>query len=121
MLKGFLGIMLFAFFVLVFILMLIGGWIVKSIRDFRKAAQRAADQAAQRQRYETGRQRQQYSHRAQSPKESFDNAGQDQDDFVRHSHAATDESIFEQPQESRTTRKIFDDSEGEYVDFVEEA
>ena len=116
------------FFVIVFILMLVGGKLVKGVKDFRKAAQRAADQEAQRRRYETGRQRQQYTHRAkptQSSQDAQDAQAEEvtqevrQDDFVRHSNAATDEPVTDQPQEKRDTRKIFDDSEGEYVDFEE--
>ena len=124
MLKGIYGILLFVFFVIVFILMLVGGKLVKGVKDFRKAAQRAADQEAQRRRYETGRQRQQYTHRAkptQSQNAQAEEVTQEvqQDDFVRHSNAATDEPVTDQPQEMRDTRKIFDDSEGEYVDFEE--
>ena len=124
MLKGIYGILLFVFFVIVFILMLVGGKLVKGVKDFRKAAQRAADQEAQRRRYETGRQRQQYTHRAkptQSQNAQAEEVTQEvrQDDFVRHSNAATDEPVTDQPQEKRDTRKIFDDSEGEYVDFEE--
>ena len=52
MLKGILGILLFIFFLIVFVMMLIGGRILKALRDLRKAAEQAAEKQAQRQRYE---------------------------------------------------------------------
>ena len=66
MLKGLLGFLLFLFFLIILILMLTGGFILKKIREFRKAVQDAADQQAFNYRTETGRKRQQYGSRAKS-------------------------------------------------------
>ena len=129
MLKGILGIILFLFCLFVLILMLIGGRILKAFKDFRKAADQAADQQAQRRRYETSRQRQQYSQRVQQsqsqestePNESHesDKPHESQQDRARRTQTATGETIIDHHHESRESRKIFDDSDGEYVDFTE--
>ena len=60
-----MAILLFIFFLIVFILMLVGGSILKKLKDAKKAVEEAADLREQRLRNETGRQRQQYSQRAQ--------------------------------------------------------
>lgn len=130
MLKGVLGIILFIFFLFVFVAMLIGGRVLKAIKDMRKAAEQAADKQAQRQRYETGRQRQQYSQRPQSTQNS-QNAQQTsqqfeepQDEYVqqedaRRTQTVTGETIIDHHHEKRESQKIFDDADGEYTDFVE--
>ena len=124
MLKGILGILLFIFFLIVFVMMLIGGRILKALRDLRKA---------QRQRYETGRQRQQYSQRHQNTQstqrgqstqsaQQFEDTREEyvQQEDARRTQTATGETIIDHQHEKRETQKIFDDSDGEYVDFVEE-
>ena len=58
-----MAILLFVFFLIVFILMLVGSRILKKIRDTKRAVEEAADRKEQRYRNETGRQRQQYSQR----------------------------------------------------------
>ena len=60
-----MAILLFIFFLVVFILMLVGSKILKSIKDAKKAVEEAADLREQRLRNETARQRQQYSQRQQ--------------------------------------------------------
>ena len=65
MLKGILGFLLFLFFLAILIIMLTGSFILKKVRDFRKAMQEAADQQAFNYRTETGRKRQQYGNRSQ--------------------------------------------------------
>lgn len=133
MLKGILGILLFIFFLIVFVMMLIGGRILKALRDLRKAAEQAAEKQAQRQRYETGRQRQQYSQRHQNTQstqrgqstqsaQQFEDTQEEyaQQKDARRTQTATGETIIDHQHEKRETQKIFDDSDGEYVDFVEE-
>ena len=58
-------ILLFVFFLLVFIGMLVGGTVIRKIKQAHKAAQQAADKREQQFRDEVGRKRQQYSQRAQ--------------------------------------------------------
>ena len=130
-------ILLFVFFVLVLIGMLVGGRVVKSVKKFKEAAQQAADKKEQQFRDEIGRQRQQYSQRPQS--QSATTSAQtthdthtthdahdthsapepEQNDNARRTQTATGETIIDHHHEKRENRKIFDDSDGEYTDFVE--
>ena len=130
-------ILLFVFFVLVLIGMLVGGRVVKSVKKFKQAAQQAADKKEQQFRDEVGRQRQQYSQRPQS--QSATTSAQtthdtqtthdahdthsahepEQNDNARRTQTATGETIIDHHHEKRENRKIFDDSDGEYTDFVE--
>ena len=107
-----MAILLFVFFLIVFILMLVGSRILKKIKDTKRAVEEAADRKEQRYRNETGRQRQQYSQRPQ-PQQTRANA--------RHTQTATGETIIDHHHETRESKKIFDDSDGEYVEFVEES
>ncbi len=127
MLKGILGFLLFIFFVIVLILMLTGSYILKKIRDFRKAAENAAEQQAFRYRTETGRQRQQYGKSQQNKysqtqrntqNNTQSNTNSEQE--TRHTHTASGETIIDNRHQEREERKIFDDDEGEYVEFTEE-
>jgi Flp pilus assembly protein TadG len=125
--KGFFGILLFIFFLFVLIAMLTGGYIVRTIKKMRKAAEQAADLKAQRYRDETGRQRQQYSQRQQRSQHSQDsqhsqNAQHAQDgepSEARRTQTATGETVIDHRHQERENKKIFDDSEGDYVDFEE--
>ena len=128
MLKGILGFVLFIFFVLVFIGILIGGRIYSTIQKAKKAVQQAAEQQEQQRRTETGRQRQQYSQRQQSHSaqnaHSSQNAYSDQreEDYqpeARRTQTATGETIIDNRHQERENKKIFDDSDGEYVEFEE--
>lgn len=118
MLKGILGILLFVFFLIIFIVMLIGGRVLKAFRTMRKAAELAADKEAQRQRYETGRQRQQYSQRQQATN-GRQTGGQQEERETRRTQTATGDTIIDMHHQKRENRKIFEDGEGEYVDFEE--
>jgi predicted Holliday junction resolvase-like endonuclease len=104
-------ILLFIFVLIIFIGMLVGGHVVKNIKKIHKAAQQAADKREQQFRDEVGRQRQQYSQRAQ-PKNN-------QQQTARRTETATGETIIDHHHKKRGNRKIFDDEEGEYTDFVE--
>ena len=107
-----MDILLFVFFLIVFILMLTGGSIIKAIKKAKKNAQEAADRKEQRFRDEVGRQRQQYSQRQQTQ--------QAQSSYESQSHQSSQETIIDNRHQERENRKIFDDSDGEYVDFIEE-
>ncbi|MBQ4387842.1 MAG: DUF4834 family protein [Prevotella sp.] len=133
-------ILLFVFFVLVLIGMLVGGRVVKSVKKFKEAAQQAADKKEQQFRDEVGRQRQQYSQRPQSQSattsahtthdahdtqtahdahDTHSAPEPEQNDNARRTQTATGETIIDHHHEKRENRKIFDDSDGEYTDFVE--
>lgn len=116
-----IGILLFIFFVIVFFTVLMAGTIVKAVKNFRQSIQQAADQQQHRHRTETGRQRQQYSHRQQTQQ-----AQQHQQTQQRQQHQQArpsnsgSETIIDNRRAERENKKIFDDTDGEYVDFVEE-
>ena len=128
-------ILLFVFFVLVFIGLLIGGSVIKSVKKFKKAVQEAADKKEQQFRDEVSRQRQQYSqrpqsattdrphntHSAQSTQNTHSAAQPEENDTARRTQTATGETIIDHHHEKRENRKIFDDEDGEYVEFTEEA
>ena len=119
MLKGLLGFFAFIFFLVVLILLLVGSYIYRTYRKIRVAAQRAAERQAQQHREETGRQRQQYSQRQQSGPTR--NQESDNYEQPRTTTTATGETIIDNRHQERENKKIFDDSDGEYVDFVEES
>jgi len=127
MLKGILGFLLFIFFVIVLILMLTGRYILKKIKEFRKAAEDAAEQQAFRYRTETGRQRQQYGKSQQNKYSQTQRNTQNNtqsntksEQEARHTRTASGETIIDNRHQEREERKIFDDDEGEYVEFTEE-
>ena len=120
MLKGLLGFFAFIFFLGVLILLLVGGYLYRTFRNIRIAAQRSAERKAQQHREETGRQRQQYRQyqQYQQPGQSDDTEFYEQ---PRQTTTATGETIIDNRHQERESKKIFDDSDGEYVDFVEES
>ena len=136
-----MAILLFVFFLIVFILMLVGSRILKKIKDAKRAVEEAADLKEQRLRNETGRQRQQYSQRQQPQNaqnsqnaqdtqsnqntqstqnsQSTESFQQTHNDNARRTETATGETIIDHHHENRENKKIFDDEEGEYVEFTE--
>ena len=124
MLKGLLGILAFIFFFIVLILMLTGGFILRTISKMRKAAMDAVNERERQYRDETGRQRQQYSQRERSGYASgTSHADEMNDEFFEETvatHTSTGETIIDHRHQQRENKKIFDDTDGEYVDFVEE-
>ena len=116
MLKGLLGFFAFIFFLIVLILLLVGGYLYSTYRKIRIAAQRAAERQAQQHREETGRQRQQYGPTSQA--DNMDDTSSYEQ--PRTTQTATGETIIDNRHQERENKKIFDDSDGEYVDFVEE-
>ena len=125
MLNGILWIILFIFFVIVFFVLLSWSLIVKTIRNMRKAVQDAADLKEQRMRDEVGRQRQQYSQR-QQPKNTQNTQysqstrqEEPQQENARRTQTATGETIIDHHHQTRESKKIFNDNDGEYVEFEE--
>lgn len=119
-----MAILLFIFFLIVFILMLVGGSILKKLKDAKKAVEEAADLREQRLRNETGRQRQQYSQRAQGSQNTQNNQntqGYQNAEYenARRTETATGETVIDHHHQNRENKKIFDDEEGEYVEFEE--
>ena len=122
-----MAILLFIFFLIVFILMLVGGSILKKLKDAKKAVEEAADLREQRLRNETGRQRQQYSQRAQgsqntqSTQNNQNTQGYQNAEYenARRTETATGETVIDHHHQNRENKKIFDDEEGEYVEFEE--
>ena len=124
-----MAVLLFIFFLVVFILMLVGGRILKKIKDAKRAVEEAADLREQRLRNETGRKRQQYSQRQQQPQTAEQQTVAQEADIreavtqhqqeARRTETATGETVIDH--QNRDNKKIFDDEEGEYVEFVEES
>jgi ABC-type nickel/cobalt efflux system permease component RcnA len=110
--KAILGILAFFFFLLVLILMLTGGYILRTIRKMRNAAIKAAEQQEHLYREETARQRHQYTHEAHKSYKPNETNGS----YESHE---SQETIIDHRHQSRSDRKIFDDSDGEYIDFEE--
>ena len=125
MLKGLLSIFIFCLCVLVFILLLIGGSVLRMVRNMRKTAQRMADEQARQHRSETGRQRQQYSRTQGGQSSGSQRAASAGDadagyyDEPRTTQTATGETVIDIRQQ-RDSKKIFDSDDGEYVEFTEE-
>ena len=120
MLKGLLGIFAFIFFLIVFILLLVGSYLYRIFRRIRVTTMRESERKARQYREETGRQRQQYSQRQQSGN-TRDSSDDSQYSQARTTTTATGETIIDNRHQERENKKIFDDSDGEYVDFVEES
>ena len=122
-----MAILLFIFFLIVFILMLVGGSILKKLKDAKKAVEEAADLREQRLRNEIGRQRQQYSQRAQGSQNTQNNQNNQNTqgyqnaeyENARRTETATGETVIDHHHQNRENKKIFDDEEGEYVEFEE--
>ena len=129
MLKGFLGFLLFFFFVIIFVVLLAWSFIIKTIRNFRKTVNDAADRQEQRYREETGRQRTQYSQRTQNTQNTQNAQGSQESQHTQSTHeqeqprrtqTSTGETIIDHRHQQRENKKIFDDCDGEYVEFTEE-
>ncbi|MBQ7419394.1 MAG: DUF4834 family protein [Prevotella sp.] len=123
-----MGLIIFIFFVVVFILLLTGGHIIKSIKKAKTKAKKAADRKDQKYREETGRQQRQYhySGRTTEPASGRPRAEEEatvedkQEEPVEiHTKTATGETIIDRRAE-RESKKIYEDTEGEYVEFSEE-
>ena len=105
MLKGILGFFLFLFFLAILIIMLTGSFILKKVRDFRKAMQEAADQQAFNYRTETGRKRQQYGNRSQGYQDA-QNTQQYGYESARHTQTENGETIIDNRHQERENKKM---------------
>ena len=119
MLNGILWIILFIFFVIVFFVLLSWSLIVKTIRNMRKAVQDAADLKEQRMRDEVGRQRQQPRNTQNTQYSQSTRQEEPQQENARRTQTATGETIIDHHHQTRESKKIFDDNDGEYVEFEE--
>ena len=97
-----LGVMIFASAILSFI---------RKIKDMI-GYDSASDHSS---RDYTGRRRQQYAYR-----DNTANTANSQQQRQQSSSYTQDETIVDTRLQNRSSKKIFDDNEGEYVDFVEE-
>ena len=107
-----LEILVFFFFFCILVLMLTG-------RYMQNAVEQAAEEQARQYREETRRQRQQYSHRQQSQQTQQSQGESGTSGGYETDYRPSDEPIIEHRHQKRENRKIFDDSDGEYVDFEE--
>ena len=124
-----LSVLVFIFACVVFILMLTGGYLWRKAKAIRKAAKVAAAKEERKYRDETGRQRQQYNQRPQNPfyepKEPADSnvtnntEESTNEEQPRRTQTATGETIIDHHHQKRSNKKIFDDNDGEYVEFME--
>ena len=125
--------MLFVFFLIVFIVFLAWGYIIRTIRRFYRANKVKSEREEIHYRQETGRQRQQYSQRQQasggnsqasngtySSSNGSQQAGSSQQGQARRTQTVSGETIIDHRHQERENNKIFDDSDGEYVEFTEE-
>lgn len=122
MIKGIFSILLFIFVLLVLLIMLTGGYLLRTFRNMKKAAEQMAEQQARQHRDETGRQRQQYGQRQQTGStQSANSRAQEQQpqEEARYTQTATGETIIDHRHQERENKKIFDDSDGEYVEYEE--
>lgn len=125
-----MGFLLFVFFIVVFILLLTGGRIIKAIKNARMKAKREAINKEHQYQSETGRQQRQYHYTAQTAQQANPRQQQQaepraqqeekpQEEPVEvHTKTATGETIIDRRAE-RESKKIYDDSDGEYVEFSE--
>ena len=122
MLNGILWFFLFIFFVIVFFVLLSWSLIVKTIKNMRRAVQDAADLKEQRMRDEVGRQRQQPRNTQSTYHTQYSQTTQQEESQqgnARRTQTATGETIIDHHHQTRENKKIFDDADGEYVEFEE--
>ena len=121
MLKAIGGMILFVFFFIVFLVLLVGGQVLRMIRRMQRQMRDAAGEHARQYRNETGRQRQQYDRRAQTAgytNSRWENETVEEDPVEVHTTTQFGETIIDR--RGRENKKIFDDGDGEYVEFKEE-
>ena len=125
MFKAIFGFLSFIILLVVLIIMLTAGMILRAVRKMRKAAMDAVNEREQQYRDETGRQRQQYSQRQQTrtagpTSDTGYTSDMSDDDAPRQTQTETGETIIDHHHQQRENKKIFDDADGEYVEFTEE-
>lgn len=122
-----MGFIIFIVFVVIFVLLLTGGSIIKSIKKAKLKAKKEADAKSQKYRDETGRQQRQYHYSGKTPSEPAQPraASKEQEPLVEqepeeiHHQTATGETIIDR-RKQRDAKKIYEEEEGEYVEFSEE-
>lgn len=120
-----LGFIFFIVFVAIFILLLTGGKIIRSIKNARLKAKKAAEERDQQYRDETGRQQRQYHYSGKTPKDpvkprAAKEKPQPEEPEEIHTRTATGETIIDR-RKQRDNKKIYEEAEGEYVEFSEES
>lgn len=121
-----IGFIIFIVFVVIFILLLTGGHIVKSIKNAKVKAKQAADDKSQKYRDETARQQRQYHYSGKTPTEPVEpRAAREEKPKVEepeeiHTKTETGETIIDR-RKVKENKKIYEEEEGEYVEFSEEA
>lgn len=123
-----IGFFIFIFFIVVFIILLIGDRIVRSIKMAKLKAKKTADEKAQKYRDETGRQQRQYYYNANTSTTNQANTQTTQEEKPKEEEpveirtkTATGETIIDRRgKERESKKKIYEDAEGEYVEFSEE-
>ena len=120
-----IGFVLFIVFVAIFILLLTGGRIIKSIKDAKVKAKNAADEKEQKYRDETARQQRQYHYSGKTPTEPVEPRAakenpQAEEPEEIHTKTASGETIIDR-RKQRDNKKIYEEAEGEYVEFSEES
>lgn len=125
-----IGFFIFIFFIAVFLLLLFGGRIVSAAKEAKLKAKKEAEEKAQKYRDETGRQQTQYYYNAKAssagqprPHAAQEKKPQEEEVVEIHTKTATGETIIDRrtAKERDTKKKIYEDAEGEYVEFSEEA
>ena len=107
--KAMLGVIAFIFFLVVLILLLTWGYLYRTYKKIRVNSKRASERKARQYREETGRQRQQYGFYR----------GTQQAQTTKSYETSTGETIIDNRHQERENQKIFDDSDGEYVEYTE--
>lgn len=125
-----IGFYVFIFFFALFVLLLLGGRIVKSVKMAKLKAKKAADEKAQKYKDETGRQQRQYYYNPKAsatqsakPRAEQDEKPKEEEPEEIRTKTATGETIIDRRsnKERESKKKIYEEAEGEYVEFSEEA
>ena len=103
--KEMLGVIAFIFFLVILILLLTWGYIYRTFRKIRVSTKRESERKARQYRQQYGAFYQNRRTQEAQTSQSYE--------------TATGETIIDNRHQER--EKIFDDSDGEYVDFVEES
>lgn len=107
------------FFVLLGV-MLFTSAVLSFIRRFRSMGDKYDPSDNRSDRDYTGRRQQQYSYRGGRSAATGDTRGTRRDSQETSYSSGQDEVIVDTRSSHRANKRIFDDDEGEYVDFVEE-
>jgi predicted Holliday junction resolvase-like endonuclease len=126
-----MGFLIFILFIIIFILLLTGGSIIKYIKKARLKAKKDALNEEQKYRDEIGRQQLQYHYngsvntgkqeaRPRAEEEAPKTEKPQVEEPVEiHTKTATGETIIDR-RGGRENKKIYEEAEGEYVEFSEE-